>query len=916
MLLRVWLAVLPVVAQAQAGHVPQHQVAEPGVIATGQRVTAAGLQIAFAGRVAGLRFARGSDALWVAVQGSLYRLDWRANKVLGRAPIDGRPGIYAITVDSATGRAFLSSVSRLPQAMAASRLPGGDPLPPNGIVARLSAFDADLHGDGAAAALESPVLGDYMAGAPAIASGRGRGDRRVAVLPLPANDALAVLDAGNGALVKLVPLGVEPIAAVIAADGSSAYVSVLGGAKPNRGSRSATQCCDPRAEAVRVDAHGIADAGTVARVELETGTVTDITVGRHPTALVWDEKRDRLYVADGNSDSISVIDTQAGRVVASTAIAPFVERAPGLAPTALALAPDGHTLYVALGGANAVAMYDVGGSAAAVHLLGLIPTAWYPATLDASADGKYLAVGALLGMGSGSGKSPGSPGKIGRYVHAVRGSVSVLPVPTAAELAAFTVAVAANDRLTVSPLSGSAVSGGSAAPRPSAAPRAVPERPGEPSLVRHVVFIVRENRTYDQVLGDLGRGDGDSSLVIFGKVVTPNAHALAAQFVTLDRFFANGGNSADGHQWLTQANETEYPMWPLYLGRSYPSEGNDALAYSAGGFLWEAAQARGRTVSVFGEYAPAPARSSAAVRDSLLAAWRSAPDDFGRQRALLRTRYHTGSDIPSLDRVLVREYPGWTEEAPDVVKAGDVLAHLADWEQAHAMPALTMIVLPSDHTQGTSPGWCTPRACVADNDYALGRIVEGLSRSSFWRDMAILVVEDDAQDGVDHVDGHRTVALVASPYARRGIVDSTFYTQTSMVKTIELMLGLPALSVFDLVATDMRASFIGAGEQPDLSPFTAVVPAQSLEERNLATGEITGPRARERRRAARASARMRFDVPDAAPSEALDRILWSDARGWKAPYPGTRRALFFPMAIDISDSERDTGEPARHRRRR
>jgi hypothetical protein len=404
----------------------------------------------------------------------------------------------------------------------------------------------------------------------------------------------------------------------------------------------------------------------------------------------------------------------------------------------------------------------------------------------------------------------------------------------------------------------------------------------------------------------MGRGASDSSLVQYGRDVTPNSHALADQFVLFDHFFASGGNSADGHNWLTQANETEYPMWPLYEGRSYPSEGQDPLAYSAGGFLWEAAQSKGKTVSVFGEYAPAPMSDSASVRESLLAQYRdSQPHNPAYFRALLAKRFNTHSPIPSLDRLLVREYPGWTEEIPDVVKADVLLEHLREWAAAGKMPNLVMLILPSDHTQGTSPGWCAPKACVADNDLALGRMVEGLSRSSFWKKMAILIVEDDAQDGVDHIDGHRTVALVASPYARRGIIDPTFYAQPSMVKTIELMLGLPALSLFDLVAIDMRASFIGPDETPDFTPYSAVVPKQSLHETNQRVGLITGPHAEQRRQAARASARMDFRTPDAAPSDLLNKILWHDARGWDKPFPGVKRSLFFPMAVDIADEDRD-----------
>ena len=433
--------------------------------------------------------------------------------------------------------------------------------------------------------------------------------------------------------------------------------------------------------------------------------------------------------------------------------------------------------------------------------------------------------------------------------------------------------------------------------------------------MRHVVYIIRENRTYDQVLGDIGRGASDPALVQYGLDVTPNAHALANQFVLLDHFFASGGNSADGHQWLTQANETEYPMWPLYIGRSYPSEGNDALAYSSGGFLWEAAQAKGRTVSVFGEYAPTPPRSDASIRTRLLTQYRdSLPHSPAFFRAQLAKRFNSRSDIPSLDRVLVREYPGWTEEIPDVVKADVLREHVREWESKGAMPDLVMMNLPNDHTQGMNEGWCTPKACVADNDLALGQIVESLSHSSFWKSMAILVVEDDAQDGVDHIDGHRTVALVASPYARRGAIDSTFYSQPSMVKTIELMLGLPALSLFDLVATDMRASFIGPSDTPDLTPYAALTPRQSIYDVNQRVGAITGPDADARRKATLASGRMNFRVPDAAPTERLNRILWHDARGWTVPYPKIQRSLFFPLAVDLTDDEKEFFEREGRRR--
>ena len=875
---------------------PRRDISDPGIIATDQRVTPAGVQSVFTDRVFGVRFGARPGEIWVTVHGAAYRLGWRDNIVLGSATFDGRAGVQGIAIDPVTGLAFFSTVGRLPADLVRSRMPGSEQLARTKSVAQLFAYDGD--GDSLVVRVSSPALGDYMAGSPAVARRANASGHRVAVVPLPANDALAVLDADNGSLLKTIALGVLPVAAVINEDGSVAYVSNLGGRKPGPRDPAAKQCCDPFAELVRVDARGIARPGSVTRVDLVTGggAVRNVlSVGLHATGMAWDQRAQRLYVANGNSDAVSVIDTRTDSVIRTITIAPFAQRKAGLAPTAVAVSPDGATLFVTLAGVNAVAMYAL----PSARLRGLIPTGWYPTSIDVSADGSNIAIGTLFGVGSGNGRVLGLEG---RYVHSYRGSVNVVAVPTDAELAAYTTSVAQNNRLT---LRGGGA-GPALTPRRNVLGRAVPERPGEPSLIDHVVYIVRENRTYDQVFGDIGKGASDSSLVQYGRDVTPNAHALAEQFVLLDHFFASGGNSADGHNWLTQANETEYPMWPLYTGRSYPSEGVDPLAYSSGGFLWEAAQAKGKTVRVFGEYAPSPQWDSASVRASLLAQYRdSQPHNPAYFRGLVAKRYNTRSDIPSLDRLLVREYPGWTQTIPDVAKADVFLEHLREWESKHAMPNLVLLILPNDHTEGTSPGWCTPKACVADNDLALGRIVEGLSRSSFWKSMAILVVEDDAQNGVDHIDGHRTVALVASPYAKRGAIDPTFYSLPSMVKTIELMLGLPALSLYDLVATDMRASFIGPDETPDLEAYSALLPRQSLYEINQQVGAITGPRAAERRRAALASSRMRFNEPDAAPTERLNRILWHDARGWGTPYPAVKRSVFFPMAVDLTDDERE-----------
>ncbi len=893
---------------------PARDVDDHGVVATGQRITPAGLQMVVPGRVGGVRFGSGNE-LWVGAAGAAYRLDVSAGRMLARVAFRGRTGVGGIAIDPTDGRAFVTTIGPIAEDTTIAPLAGAPARASlvRGERAGLLVVGASTSGDSARAAQTLALPGDYLTASPIIAREAGSDGKRLALVLLPANDAALILDADRGTLLRWISLGVLPLSAALSHDGGTAWIANFGGGQPTAAERAVLQCCVRRAERVRVDTRGIATTGSVVRIDLATGRITTtIPVGRHANGVAWDETHDRLYVSSGVDDAVTVIDTRAARTLTTIRVSPFRERTPGIAPTSIALSPSGDRLYVTLGGANAVAVYGLTPESGKGSLLGLLPTAWYPSSIDVSADGKRIAVGTLFGVGSGEGSAGGA--LRGRYVFAQRGTVHVIDIPDSTALAAYTAAVAANNRLTVDSRGATLAN---ARPRADAPARPVPERPGEPSPIENVVFIIRENRTYDQVMGDLGRGAGDSSLVMYGRNVTPNAHALAERYVTLDHFFASGGNSADGHQWLTQANETEYPMWPLYSGRTYPSEGNDPMAYSPGGFLWETAQARGKRVAVFGEYAPAASDSIARVRADLLARWAA---DSGKGpsifRDLLRQRYKTHSQIPSLDRVLIREYPGWTQEVPDVVKADVVLAHLADWEREGRMPHLVMMVLPSDHTVGTSPGWCVPKACVADNDLALGRIVAGFSASRFWKRMAILVVEDDAQNGVDHIDGHRTVALAISPYARRGVVDSTIYTQSSMVKTIELMLGLPALSLFDLVATDMRASFIGQNEKPDFTPYTPLVPGQSLGETNPSAASMRGAFVKERRAAALASSRMNFDEPDAAPSAALNRILWHDARGHDTPFPGVRSALFFPLSTDVDDDDREVRKPLSSKRKR
>lgn len=852
---------------AQDAWQPQRAVTDPGVITTGQAITPAGVQSVFDGRVYGITFGATDDELWVLTgrtrssKPEVYRLDWLENRVRGRWELDGTPALQGVVFDP---------VRKSPLV--------GVTVPARAVGNREGGAVRLMRHDGHAFVPLAADLGRHLAGAPSLARSATGGR---AVVPLVFDDAVAIVNAETGQVTATVKTGgVAPFGSVIARDGRSAWISNWGGRWPTDGDITLPTGTNAGADQVVVDERGIASSGTITRLDLDAGKVThSLDVGLHPTAMAWDEPRQRLFVANANADSVSVIDTASYRVTSTIALKPFGLALNGIAPTALAVTPDGSRLFVALGGLNAVAVVDVQTAA----LRGLIPTAWYPNHLVLNQDGTKLAIATLLGLGSGAQDGPQR-----RNVHVYRGSVNVVSVPDAAQLDSYTTAVAENNRIATArqQLAVEQTRATTALP--------VPSRAGDPSLIEHVVYIIKENRTYDQVFGDMKRGNGDPSLVMFGEDVTPNHHKLATEFVLLDNFYATGGNSGDGHQWVTQANETAYAMWPGYVGRSYPFDGTDPLAYANTGFLWDLARARGKTVKVFGEYAGRLPENDLTQRQTLLERWQRG-EDFTRD-------WNITAPLAPLNKVLAANYPPYSQSIPDVVRAQIFLKDLAAWTAAKTMPNLVILQLPSDHTRGATPDYSTPKAMVADNDLALGRIVEGLSRSPFWPKMAILVVEDDAQNGVDHVDGHRTVALAISPYIKRGSVDSTFYAHQSMVKTIELMLGLPTMSLFDLIATDMRASFT---TQPDVKPYTAVQPRQSLFERNPTLTAMTGPL----REAAEETLRMRFDVPDAAPTERLNRIVWGLVRGWRQPYPAVRTAAFSPYAVDIEDDDRERKEP-------
>lgn len=581
-------------------------------------------------------------------------------------------------------------------------------------------------------------------------------------------------------------------------------------------------------------------------------------VGEHPNemALAGDG---RLFVAEANRNTVSVIDTTSGHTIETLSAALFPDAPPGSMPNSLALSPDGHTLYVANANNNNIAVFDVTTPGRSVSL-GFIPVGWFPTSVRVSADGGTLVVAngkGVTSLANPNGPFPGDPRPhtLSQYIGTfLRGTVSLIALPSAAKresvLGAWT-----KTAYGCSPLRASLAPRGV---RPPGSP--IPAAIGEASPIRHVIYVVRENRTYDQVFGDIAEGNGAPQLCLFPEKVTPNAHALAREFVLLDNFYADGEVSADGHEWTMAAYATDFveKTWPLNYGHNdrdkydYPSEGRYLVAYPANGYLWNRAAEAGVSYRTYGEFTDdgegTPAKPAHA-------------------------------SIPVLRGHVAALYPSWDVNIPDIVRAERFAAELARFEREGDMPRLAVVQLPNDHTSGGVAGQRTPTAMVADNDLALGRIVDAVSHSKFWRDTAIFVLEDDAQNGPDHVDAHRMPALVISPWTRRHAVDSTLYSTTSMLRTIELILGLQPMSQYDAAAMPMWASFAST---PDLTPYTARPAEVPLDARNPKDGW-----------AARASRHMDFSKPDLVDDIALNEVVWATVRGERTTMPAPVRAAFF-----------------------
>jgi len=625
---------------------------------------------------------------------------------------------------------------------------------------------------------------------------------------LNGQNALGVLDAATGKLLASYPTGIAPRQVQLI--GNTAYVT-------NEGGRAGTPydftLNSYHSEVVSDPSTGSATTGTVSVVDVTKDPASvktgSIPVGLHPTAFY--RHGDVLFVTNTVSDSVSVIDTTKNQVVQTFNTRPWPQSSVGYHPNAITMPDDSHVV-VSLGRANALAVYGYTTPQAPVTFQGLLPTDYYPVDVVTSpALGGKLVVTNERGIGSlgapsaidkGPGTQPGAQRVTDHNTHNVTGSLTVFSMPAAKDMARYTRQVFAQNKWTPG------VAKAAAASR-TVAPAAVPARIGDPSPIKHVFLIVKENRTYDQVLGDLPKGNGDPSLAQFGAPVTPNQHALSTQFGTYDNSYDIGTNSAEGHQWLMQADDPGYVESQFgEYERSY-GQANDALGHQRDGFLWNAAAAAGQSTRVFGEY---EGSFSAPPNTSWADYFR---DSKHMQATGAATSIHTdtSSPIPSLNAITDHAFPLFNLNVPDQYRA-DI------WKKNFAKngPAnLNLMWVLDDHTSGVGGNTPYPVAQAADNDLAVGRIVDTISHSPYWKSSAIFVIEDDSQNGVDHVDGHRGPLQIISPYAIHGKVDSTYSTQLNVVRTIEQILGMSPMNQKDRAATPMTQAFTNT---PDLTPYT------------------------------------------------------------------------------------------------
>jgi YVTN family beta-propeller protein len=622
------------------------------------------------------------------------------------------------------------------------------------------------------------------------------------------DNRLYAFESFGGRALGRISVGDHPISARLSSDGRTLYVANLGNASIS-----------------------IVDVSDPSKLSIVDSLQTD----PHPNdiALTID---DRLFVSCGHTNNVISFDlkTRQRLEVINTALGP---RAPaGSTPVSLAVSASGDRLYVANADNNSVSVVDIAERGKS-QPVGFLPTGWYPTLVSTTPDGKRILVASSKGIGTGANRvkrpidSLAPTLSFQHHGHLMNGFVSFIDTPDGAQLSAYTKQVYDNSRYSDELLEKAGDPGSSI----------IPAKAGQASPIKHILFIIKENRTYDQMFGDLKQGNGDSSLTLFGREVTPNHHALAEQYVLLDNLYCNGMVSQSGWPWTTSAYSSEITerAWTIGYSRHGTVSTSNKLSEQSTPYLWELALSKGLSVKTFG----------------------------------INMR---GTDSIESKRFNAPE-PGGTSPR-DPVLADRFIQEFQEMDAAGTVPSLMVMSLGENHTAGTTPGAHTPKATVASNDLAIGKVVAAITKSKVWPSFAIFIIEDDPQNGPDHVDSHRTDGLVISPYVKRKFVDSDMYSTTSMLRTMELLLGLPPMTQHDAAARPMFNSFM---PKPDLSGFNTLVARIDLNAKNPpnAYGALE-------------SSRMDFTAYDRIDDDRLNRILWHSIKGAHVPYPApVRRAL-------------------------
>lgn len=710
---------------------------------------------------------------------------------------------------------------------------------------------------------------------------------------LNVSNQLLELNAATGKILRRWNVGVAPFGVVLTR--GHAYVSNWGGRRP-----AATSVVGPIGlnGTVRVDARSVASEGSVSVINLAEGAApggslgpgggAEILTGRHACALARSPDGGFVACANAGDDTISIIDTRRDQVVDTFSARQKPGDPFGAQPDALAFDSSGRFLFAANGSQNAVAVFEFKQPVrrlgvfhafrfqpGRVKMLGLIPVGWFPGGIVYDPSRRRVDVANLIDISAQKQQAPKGKGRgAGFNSKEWWGSLSLVPMLSAAELKAATETALADLRY---PL----LAQSKLPPRPGRAPVPVPERVGEPSVFQHVIYFIKENRSYDQVFGDMVEGQGSPELCVFGKRVTPNQHKLVSEFTLLDNTYCSGIMSADGHQWTDSAIANDYiersfNAWPRsYPGAGAEPHGCDALAYSSAGFIWNDAMEHGKTVADFGEFTTPHHIWKSTGKP--VTHWADMYGDLAAgSNAIL---YSAEADLDALRPCIVSNYSGFDLRVPDVVRAAQFTNDFKQFEAAGSLPNLLIVWLPNDHTSGTKFGEPTPQAMIADNDLAFGQIIQTVSHSQFWSNTCIFAIEDDPQDGWDHISGYRTTAYVASPYTRRHAVVHTQYNHTSLVRTIELILGIPPMNQLDATATPMFDCFTN---KPDFAAFEAVPSNIALDQMNPAPKAI---RDAQLRKDALLSAKLPLDQEDQCPEGLFNHILWRAVKGSRAPYP-------------------------------